>query len=290
MNYKAIVSQSPRRRGDTFLDRLPTLRGYAGTDRVNRFARRVVLLMCMVTGMAACRPEFNPKLYPNPEDLFNAGMAEFNARRWGNAAKAFEQLSNSLPVRDSLLPLAYFYLGQAHSKNGEHLLAATSFYRLSEALPEDTLADDALYRSGVEYAKMWRKPDLDPQYGTSALNTLQTLLVLYPESPLVADAQTLIDKLNNMFARKDFNTGYSYFRRRAYDSAIIYFKDVLRLHPTSPAARDAALYLLEAYRKIKYTADARDLCEEMQKTYPNDSEVREKCGSASSAEASTPRT
>jgi len=257
---------------------------------VNQLVRRVVLLAFVLSGVAACRAEFNPKMYPNPEDLFSVGMTEFKAERWANAARAFDQLSRDLPVRDSLLPLAYFYLGQAQARNDEHLLAATSFYRLQEALPEDTLADDALYLSGLEYAKMWRKPDLDPQYGQSALNTLQTLHSLYPESPLVPKTDTLINRLNNMFAEKDFNTGYSYYRRRAYDSAIIYFKDVLRLHPTSPVARDAGLHLLFAYRKIKYGADARDLCDELVKTYPNDAEVRDECGSASSGEASTPRT
>jgi len=38
--------------------------------------------------------------------------------------------------------------------------------------------------------------------------------------------------------------------------------------------------LLEAYRSIRYTEDARDLCNEMRKAYPNDREVTEKCGPA----------
>ncbi len=257
---------------------------------MNLFVRRALCFGVMVVGLAACQREFNPKLYPNHEDLFTVGMQQFQARKWENASKAFDQLTRDLPVRDSLLPLAYFYLGQAQAKNGEHLLAATSFYRLAEALPEDTLADKALYLSGLEYSKMWRRPELDPQYGQSALNTLGTLLQLYPESKHVEDAQKLMARLDNMFAKKDFGIGYTYYRRRAYDSAIIYFKDVLKKHPTTPVARETSLYLLSAYRKIRYTADARDLCDEMLTTYPNDKEIQDKCGSASSAEVSTPRT
>ncbi|MEO7041119.1 MAG: tetratricopeptide repeat protein, partial [Gemmatimonadaceae bacterium] len=76
----------------------------------------------------------------------------------------------------------------------------------------------------------------------------------------------------------------------AYDSAIIYLKDVIRLHPQATATKTAYVKLLEAYRAIKYTDDARDLCTQAVKAYPNDKEVRQQCGSASSAAASTPRT
>ena len=61
---------------------------------------------------------------------------------------------------------------------------------------------------------------------------------------------------------------------------------MIRLHPNAPKAKDAYLRLLEAYRAIKYTEDARDLCDSMHKAYPNDRDVRKACGPA----AATPAT
>jgi outer membrane assembly lipoprotein YfiO len=257
---------------------------------VNRFVRSSFVVLGVTLALGACQKEFNPKLYPDPEQLYAVGLKELHAHHWGNASKAFDQLTRDLPVRDTLLPLSYYYLGEAQAKNGEHLLAANSFSRVADAFPEDSLAPRAMYLSGFEYAKMWRKPELDPQYGHTALQTLHTLIEYYPKSVFVKDAQTLIDHLDEMLARKDFETGYSYYRRHAYDSGIIYFKDVIKLHPDTPAARDAYLYLVDAYRKIHYTDDARDACSAMRKRYPNDKEIIDKCGSASSAEASTPPT
>ena len=49
-----------------------------------------------------------------------------------------------------------------------------------------------------------------------------------------------------------------YFRRKAHDSAIIYFKDILTKYPTTPTARDAQLRLVEAYKAIRYKDDAAD--------------------------------
>jgi outer membrane protein assembly factor BamD len=241
--------------------------------------------------MTACHGGFDPKVYAaNPPALFAASLKQFNAHHYDDAAKGFEQLTHDLPARDALLPLSYFYLGESQEKTGDHLLAAQSFTRISEAFPDDSLAPAALLAGGRSYAKMWRKPELDATYGKSAMNTFQSLVSLYPDSHLVPEADSAIARLDNMFAVKDLMVGEHYMRRKAYDSAIIYLKDVIKLHPTAPATRTAYLKLLSAYRAIKYTADAADLCAAALKTYPNDREVRQSCGSASSAEASTPRT
>jgi len=260
---------------------------------VNRVRRSFVILgpLLAVVFMTACRGSFDPKVYAsNPEALFSASLKQYNAHHYDDAAKGFEQLTRDLPARDPMLPLSYFYLGESQEKNGDHLLAAQSFTRISESFPDDSLAPTALLAGGRSYAKMWRKPELDPTYGTSALNTLQNLVSLYPDSKLVPQANAEIAHLDNMFATKDLDVGEHYLRRGAYDSAIIYLKDVIKLHPNAAAARTAYLRLLEAYRAIKYTADATDLCTAALKVYPNDREVRQQCGSASSAEVSTPHT
>jgi outer membrane protein assembly factor BamD len=259
---------------------------------VNRVRRSFVILgpLLALVVMTACRGSFDPKVYAsNPEALFAASLKQYNAHHYEDAAKGFEQLTHDLPARDAMLPLSYFYLGQAQEKNGDHLLAAQSFTRISEAFPDDSLAPTALLAGGRSYAKMWRKPELDATYGTSAVNTLQSLVSLYPDSKLVPQANAEIARLDNMFATKDLDVGEHYLRRGAYDSAIIYLKDVIKLHPNAAATRTAYLKLLDAYRAIKYTADATDLCAAAIKVYPNDREVRQQCGSASSAEVSTPR-
>lgn len=260
---------------------------------MNRVRSSLVILgsLLALVLMTACHGSFDPKVYgSNPEALFAASLKQFNAHHYDDAAKGFEQLTHDLPARDALLPLSYYYLGESQEKIGDHLLAAQSFTRISESFPDDSLAPTALLAGGRAYSKMWRKPELDATYGTSALNTLQSLISLYPDSHLVPQADAAIASLDNMFATKDLDVGEHYLRRKAYDSAIIYLKDVIKLHPNAPATRTAYLRLLVAYRAIKYTADATDLCTAALKAYPNDREVRQQCGSASSAEASTPRT
>ena len=248
--------------------------------------RLMRFLVAAILVASACKPVFNAGAFGSTDALYTAAMTEYNARRWDNATKAFERLTTELSPRDPRIATAYFYLAKSQEKKGDHLLAAKSYSRVYELLPQDTLADDALFASGAAYQKMWRKPVLDAEYGENAITQYQTLQSLYPESPLMPRADEQLKKLDEWFATKDFSTGYHYLKRKAYDSAIIYFKDVIRLHPNASKTREAYLRLHDAYRAINYRDDMRDLCDAMRKAYPNDREVRDACGPAPAASAS----
>ena len=252
----------------------PTAKGKI--NRMSRFYSYALALLLVAP--LACKPPFDPKIYPSADKLYEVALAEFRARRFDNAVKAFEKLTLDLAARDPRLPLAFYYLAQSHNQLGEHLLAANTYNRLVDAFPQDTLVDDGLYHAAKAYQKEWRKPQLDATYGSSAITAYQSLLSSFPDSPFAPKARDELIKLDAWLAEKDYDTGYLYLKRKAYDSAIIYFKDVIRLHPNAPKTRDAYLRLLEAYRAIRYTEDARDLCAEMRTKYANDREVLEECG------------
>lgn len=248
---------------------------------VNRpMTKRYTLYALLMFVCISCSRGFYAASFTTMDSLYAGAMKEYNNKNFDNAVKAFERLTHDLDPRDSRLPISYYYLGKSQARMRDHLLAATSFTRVSESFPQDTLADDALYESGVAYEQLWRKPELDAQYGDNAINAYRLLLELYPQSPLVPRAQRELSKLDEWFATKDYNTGYHYLKRKAYDSAIIYFKDVLRLHPDAKKTRDAYLRLHEAYRAISYKDDAAELCTAMRTRYPNDREVRGACGNA----------
>ncbi len=237
-----------------------------------------LIVAAALLGLAGCRPVFNPATFATTDDLLKGAMVEYNARRWENAVKAFERLTTELPARDPRTTMAHYYLAKSQEKHGDNLLAAKSFSRVYELNPQDTLADDALFESGMAYKKMWRKPNLDAEYGENAITQLQTFQGLYAASPLLPQVNAQLAELDEWFAMKDYETGYHYLRRKAYDSAIIYFKDVIRLHPAARRTRDAYLRLHEAYQAISYKDDARDLCDAMRKAYPADRDVRSACG------------
>lgn len=239
--------------------------------------RRAVLAVVLLVAAVACRPDFQIARFPSNEALYRAATQEFAAGRWDNAVAAFEKLTTDLPARDTLLPRAYWYLARAHAARDEFVLAATSFSRLVESFPDDTLADDAALAAARAYARLWRKPVLDPTYGETALATYNTLFALYPSSPLLPQARKEYAELEEMFAQKDYQTGMYYFRRNAYDSAIIYFKDVVAKRPSTPTARLAQLRLVDSYKAIRYREDAGEVCAALLRERPTDADARATC-------------
>ncbi|MBI2795107.1 MAG: outer membrane protein assembly factor BamD [Gemmatimonadetes bacterium] len=238
---------------------------------------RAVALVAALALLAACNRGFQTAKFHTSEALFAASLEEFGKRHWENAGKGFERLTLDLPSRDPLLPLAYWYLAQTYDRREEHLIAAQNFQRLAEVFPEDSLADDALFAAGWQYSKMWTTPEVDPQYALLAQSTWRGLLSTYPETALRDTLGKTMLALDDRLARKDYQTGLHYLRRNAYDSAIIYFKDVMKTYPATGHARLSGIRLLESYRAIRYQDEARELCESLRKSYPRDPEVATAC-------------
>ena len=109
-------------------------------------------------------------------------MQQLQQKKWDYAVQIFEKLTLELPARDTLLPASHFHLAEAYcaarrtSPGGPGLLAT------GESFATDTLADFALFRAGRAYQAMWRRPVLDPQYGSDAVATFELLLGLYPKA------------------------------------------------------------------------------------------------------------
>lgn len=253
----------------------------------NRLLRTVVLLA--LAGVGGCSRGFKLGRYTTNETLYKAAHEQFERGKWDNAVAAFEKLTFDLPARDTLLPSAHWYLARAYTRRSDHLLAAQAFNRFSESFATDSLADDAMFAAGQSYQRLWRRPSLDPNYGELALSTYQGLLGLYPDTELADSTNRQIGVLQEWFAAKDYESGLYYFRRKAFDSAIIYFKDVVKNHPQTAKSREAYLRLAESYEAIRYREDKKDVCATLQQRHPKDPDVLVVCGPVLVADSVRPR-
>ncbi len=216
-------------------------------------------------------------------------MEEFSRKRWDNAVTGFERLTLDLGSRDTLLSRAHWYLARTHDAKKEYLLAAQSYTRLAESFPDDSLAAPALLAAGDAYAKLWRNPDLDMQYGAQAQTQYRLVMSLFPDSPLRAEAEKGSQRIDEWMATKDYEIGMHYVRRRAYESSLIYFKDVVKNFPNTAKARDALMRLVETYRRpeLNYKEEAKETCASLLTAYAGDKDVAKLCSpeAATAAEA-----
>jgi outer membrane assembly lipoprotein YfiO len=237
-----------------------------------------VLVAALAVG-TACRPGFQPRAFPSSGALFTASLAQYKGKHYDNAVTGFERLTLDLSARDTLLPLAHWYLAHAHEMRKEHLLAASSYARLAESFPDDSLAPAALLLAGRAYSELWRRPDLDDTYGDLAQIQFRQLSTLYPDSPLkrVADSSSM--DIDERKASKDYGVGMYYVRRKAYEPSLIYFKDVVKNYPLTKMARAALMEMVVVYRRpeLKYLPEAAETCVMLQTGYPGDAAIAALC-------------
>ncbi|HEX2249605.1 MAG TPA: outer membrane protein assembly factor BamD [Gemmatimonadales bacterium] len=223
---------------------------------------------------------------PVPEASANAATidslwreAEQAIRRgkWGDAAKLLDRTLLEFAPGDPRIPRAHFLLGEALFAQNRQLEAAREFRKTSDDTPNHSLAPEALLRLGDVYADLWRRPELDPTYGQTALSTYQELVNRYPESTAAKRGQLRITELNERFASKAYKSAMFYFRLKAYDSAILYLKDLVATYPRAAVVPQALVKLVQAYRALGYREDVQETCGYIQRFHPRAPDIREVC-------------
>ena len=194
------------------------------------------------------------------DSAWRVAHEQFRQAKWPLVQTTLERMNLELKPGDPRLPELRFMLGEALLGQGSALQAVREFRRVSDDTPSDTLAPKALVRAGDSYASLWRRPELDPTYGRSALATYQEVLNRFPGTAAATLATARAQDLQDQFAFKDYKAGMYYARLKAYDSAILYFRDVVATYPRSSAAPLALVQLVKAYRTLGYEEDVRETC------------------------------
>ena len=228
-------------------------------------------------GAAACA-RFNPQAYRDSESLYQASLRAFRRGAFDHAQAGFQKLTFDLTSRDSLQTLARFYLAETYFGQRDFVTASREFRRVSEESPEAPLAPTALLRAGDANERLWRRPELDPTSAQTALATWQELQGRYPDSPAAAISFGRIRALNELFARKEYENGLFYYRRGGFDSAIMYFRNLIATYPSSALVPESFILLVRSYRAIGYREEDQETCSHLIQYYPTRADVRELCG------------
>jgi len=242
---------------------------------------RRALFAVLLLGTAACGGRGGrASTAPTPEVLENATTAQVDTLwrraqhqvrrgKWADAQKNLDRVLLELQPGDPRIAQAHFFLGESYYAMGSHLEAAREFRKTSDDTPNDPLAADALLRVGDVYADLWRRPELDPSYGQTALATYQELVNRYPGTSAATRAQGRIADLQERFAYKEYRAALYYFKLKAYDSAILYLKDVVATYPRAAIAPEALVKLVQAYQKLGYKEDMQETCGYIRRFHPD---------------------
>lgn|ERR671937_986413 len=224
-----------------------------------------VLALCVAChhGAARVRPPA-----PAPSAELERAMRSFRNGDFRHAQVIFQRLTFEFGPGQPELAQIRYYSAECAFQLGDRVQAAADFRKVADEFPNTDYAPLALLRAGDANLRLWRRPELDPASGEAALAIYQELAGRYPDSDAAARARLHVIRLQNEFAEKTYKTGMFYLRRKAYDSAIIYFKDVIANYPNAARTPDALLRLVDSYRAIGYKEELQETCDHLRRYYP----------------------
>ena len=248
---------------------------------------RIVTMSLVAVATLGCWPfkgkqraEVAPVLANSPrtvDSLWLAGQRAFNAGRWSEANKVFTRLSTAMSVTDPRLTRMHFFRGEIELALGNELDAVRQFRRVSDETPDDSLAPDALLRAAEAYSYLWRRPELDPTYGQTALAVLQEVETRYPETPAAKRAAARVRGLQDQFAFKEYRSALFYYKFKAHESAILVLRSLIAAYPRATIVPSALETLVLSYQALGYQEDLKETCGYIGRFFPAPTGPRRLC-------------
>lgn len=208
------------------------------------------------------------------DTLYQYAMQRLEAHKWDDASRALDQFVFQFPT-DERYQEARYRLGEAHFGKGEYLIAASEFARLASDYPAGPWAERARFEVCDSYYRLSPRPELDQEYTQNALDQCQVVLAYYPAGQYADTVRTMLAALQNKLAIKELEAGQHYFKRGAYDSAIIYYDKVLATYPSSEVAPKALFGLYRSYEEIGWTEEASQARERLLRDFPESAEAKQ---------------
>jgi outer membrane protein assembly factor BamD len=243
---------------------------------VKRSPRRAFIAAAgLLTALAlsACASREVPLTELAPQDLWLQGIEHYNAGRWSEAIRFFDRYV-LVGGADPQVHQARFYSAEAHFNRREYITAASRFSALAGDLGRADLAAQARFMACRSYEELAPGPQLDQEYTRAAIDHCQALVDIFPTSEFADDARRIVDEMWHTLAAKAFQGGDWYQRRRAYDSALIYFQDVVRLYPRTSYAPRALRRMIEIYTVLDYPEEIQETRDRLMRNYPDSPEAR----------------
>ena len=245
--------------------------------------------LIMVVLLGACHQASHVQSNVAPDadtkQIVDESRAAFRHGHFARALVSYRRLQFELGPGDPLTAEARYFAAECSFQLGDLATAALAFQKVAEEFPTSEYAALALMRDADANRRLWRRPDVDATAGQTALATYQELLGRYPGTDAAARAQLQIRQLNEWFAEKEYKTGMFYARRKAYDSAIIYFKDIVASYPDTRFVPDALLKLVDTYKAIGYVEERKETCANLRRYYPQTVGIDSRCPAETSAGA-----
>lgn len=191
-----------------------------------------------------------------PEQIFQRGEFELERGRTDDAAYYFSEIERLYPysswAKRALIMQAFsFHQGQDYPNSRAAAQRYIDFY------PTDEDAAYAQYLLALSYYDQIDEVGRDQGLTFQALQSLRTVIEVYPDSEYASSAILKFDLAFDHLAAKEMEIGRYYLRRGHYTAAINRFRVVVEDFQTTTHTAEALHRLVEAYLSLGLDSEAQ---------------------------------
>ncbi|MEZ5041640.1 MAG: outer membrane protein assembly factor BamD [Saprospiraceae bacterium] len=204
----------------------------------------------VVFALISCKSEFEKiRSGGDAAKMLEAADKYYAEEEWQKAQTLYELIVGSYRGQKEAEDI-YFNYSYTYYYLGRYLLASYYFKNFATTFGGSTKKEEAEYMIAYSYYQLSPTFRLDQTNTEKAIESFQSFINTYTQSPRVEQCNRLIDELRLKLEEKAFEGGKLYFDLRQYQSAIQTFENLLKDFPETPNAEEVrymstrAAYLL----------------------------------------------
>ncbi len=165
------------------------------------------------------------------------------------AAEIFTQVVENSPF-GRYADIAQYKAAEAYKKLEYYEEAVIAYQKLIDEYPQSPLVEDAKYQIAQCTYFVSRDPYYDQEFTDRAIESYEKILQKSDDSELSEEAQNTLARLREKKAMSSFDTAQFYERMKRYNSALIYYREILETYPDTQVALEARKKIDELEREI----------------------------------------
>jgi outer membrane protein assembly factor BamD len=160
----------------------------------------------------------------------------------------------------------FFFLAESYFLNKDYELALVQFENLVSRMGFSPYIEKSRWR--ICETLMLISPNYyhDQESSLKALSQIQEFIDDFPSSDFSKDASLLLNSLRERLAMKAMETGKLYVKLKAYDSAIVSYKNVINQYYDTVFFKDANLEIIKCYMLLGQQDNAKTFLSNLEKS------------------------
>ena len=157
---------------------------------------------------------------------------------YDDALKIYDEVITTLPHHEIAIRSL---LGKAEIQtyNEDFKPSIETLQILIRRFPKHDLAAEGYLQINKVYLKQCKAEHLDPNLLDLAEVNLHKFSLAFPREPRLADAESALNEMKELYAANLMETGEFFQRRKQNDASIIYFSKVIAKYPDTKSAASA---------------------------------------------------